>query len=84
MEDIILVTGCHHTKSWTNIAFNEIQADAQLSLQVEVAGTLGASVTWGISDVRGQGAVHNQGPSGKVRGAQIARTTDSEHFDALP
>lgn len=84
MEDIILVTGCHRTKSWTNIAFNEIQTDAQLSLQVNVTGTLGANVTWGVSNVHGQGPVHNQGPSGIVRGAQIASTTDAENFDSLP
>jgi hypothetical protein len=71
IEDIILVTGCHRTTSWTNIAFNEVQAGAQLSLQVNVADALGANINWGISNVRIQGAVHNQGPSGKVRGIMV-------------
>jgi hypothetical protein len=83
MEDIILVTGCHRTRSWTNIAFNEVQAGAQLSLEVDVADALGTSITWGASNVRSQGVVHNQGPSGRVRGIQIARSTNSENFDAL-
>ena len=77
MEDIILVTGCHRTKSWTNVAFNEVQTGAQLSLQVNVADALGANINWGISNVRIQGAVHNQGPSGKVRGMRLQGRTDS-------
>jgi hypothetical protein len=74
MEDIILVTGCHRTRSWTNIAFNEFQAGTQLSLNVDVADALGANITW-RSHVRIQGAVHNQGPSGKVRVTQIVMST---------
>ncbi|KAH9163709.1 hypothetical protein EDB89DRAFT_482130 [Lactarius sanguifluus] len=83
MEDIILVTGCHHTRSWTNIAFNEVQAGAQLSLKVDVADALGANVNWGVSNVRIHGTVHNQGPSGEnlpenqcifVRGFRVKRT----------
>ncbi|KAH9032017.1 hypothetical protein EDB85DRAFT_1957290 [Lactarius pseudohatsudake] len=65
MEDIVLVTGCHRTRSWSNITFNEVQADAQFSLGVEVAGTLGASVNWRASSLRIQGAVLSQGPSGE-------------------
>ncbi|SRR6266702_132971 len=71
MEDIVLVTGCHRTRSWTNLAFNEVQAGAQLSLKVDVADALGANVHWGVSNVRIQGTVQNQGPSGEVCGAQI-------------
>ena len=66
MEDIILVTGSHRTRSWTNIAFSEVQTGAQLSLKVDVADALGANIQWGISNVRIQGTVHNQGPSGMV------------------
>jgi hypothetical protein len=77
MEDIILVTGCHRTRSWTNIALNEVQAGAQLSLMVDVADASGANITW-ASNVRGEGVVHNEGPGGKVRGMQIAMSTDSE------
>jgi hypothetical protein len=74
MEDIVLVTGCHRTRSWSNIAFNEFQADAHFSLGVEVAGALGARIHWRASSVRVQGAMLSQGPSGEVRGVQIART----------
>ncbi|KAH9066183.1 hypothetical protein EDB87DRAFT_1573806 [Lactarius vividus] len=83
MGDIILVTGYHRTGSWSNITFNEIQADAQFSLGVEVAGAFGASVNWRASSLRIQGAVPNHGPSGEnlpesqcifIRGFRIKRT----------
>jgi hypothetical protein len=67
MEDIVLVTGCHRTRTWSNIAFNEVQTDARFSFGVEVAGALGASINWRFSDLRIQGAVLNRGPSGEVR-----------------
>ncbi|KAH9066184.1 hypothetical protein EDB87DRAFT_1589448 [Lactarius vividus] len=82
MEDIILVTGCHRTRSWTNIAFNEVQSGAQLSLTVNVADALGTNINWGVSNVHIHGAVHNQGPSGEnlpenqcmfVRGFRVKR-----------
>ena len=78
MEDIILVTGCHRTRSWTNIVLDEVQAGAQLSLKVDVADASGANITWGAPNVRVEGAVHNEGPGGKVRGMYIAMSTDSE------
>ncbi|KAH9070983.1 hypothetical protein EDB83DRAFT_2673770 [Lactarius deliciosus] len=83
MRDIILVTGNHRTRSWSNITFNEVQTDAQFSLGVDVAGTLGASVNWRASSLRIQGAVPNHGPSGEnlpenqcifIRGFRIKRT----------
>ncbi len=84
MEDIVLVTGCHRTKSWSNISLNEVQADARLSLGVEVAGTLGANVNWRASNVRIQGAMQNQGPSGEVRGnAGLKGERILKIFDAL-
>ena len=78
MEDIILVTGFHRTGSWSNVTFNEVRSKAKFSLGVEVPGTVGASVNWQASDLRIQGAVHNQGPSGGVCGTHIARPTDTE------
>ncbi|KAH9165393.1 hypothetical protein EDB89DRAFT_304379 [Lactarius sanguifluus] len=81
--DIILVTGYHRTRSWSNITFNEVQTDAQFSLAVEVAGAFGASVNWRASNLRIQGAVPNHGPSGEnlpenqcifIRGFRIKRT----------
>jgi hypothetical protein len=38
MEEIILVTGCHRTRSWANVAFLENQVDAQVSFGVKVEG----------------------------------------------
>lgn len=66
MKEIILVTGFHRTRSWSNVTFNEVQADARFSLGVEVAGTVGASVNWQASNLRIRGAVTHQGPSGEV------------------
>ena len=71
MEDIVLVTGCHRTRSWSNIAFNEVQADARVSLGVEVGGVLGASVNWRVSRFRVQGAVHGHRTNGEVFVRQI-------------
>lgn len=66
MEDIVLVTGYHRTRSWSNIAFNGFQADAQLSLGVEVAGACGASVKWRFLNRRLQGSVHGHRTNGEV------------------
>ncbi|KAH8998274.1 hypothetical protein EDB86DRAFT_3076119 [Lactarius hatsudake] len=88
MGDIILVTGFHRTRSWSNITFNEVQTDAQFSLGVEVAGAFGASVNWRASSLRIQGAVPNHGPSGEnlpenqcifIRGFRVKR-----NFRKLP
>ena len=38
MEDIILVTGRHLTKSWVNVAFNQRRPDAGVSLNIQVSG----------------------------------------------
>ncbi len=44
MEDIVLVTGCHRTRSWSNIAFYETREDAQVSFEVQLPGILGTTV----------------------------------------
>ena len=66
MEDIVLVTGCHRTRSWSNIAFTEVQADARVSLGVDVTGLFGASVNWRVSSFRTQGAVLGHRTNGEV------------------
>ncbi|KAH9066171.1 hypothetical protein EDB87DRAFT_1589300 [Lactarius vividus] len=80
MEDIILVTGCHRTTSWTNTVFNEVQTNVGVSLGVEV-GVLDASVNWRASNIRIQGAIVN-GPNGRnlpenqcifIRGFRVKR-----------
>ncbi len=74
MEDIVLVTGFHRTRSWCNIAFYESRADAQVSFGVQVPGTLGTTINWQVSGQHNQGAVLSNGPSGEVCGAQLATT----------
>ena len=65
MEDIILVTGCDRTRSWTNAAFMGNQVDAQVSFGVYVGG-LGASINFQFSPENARGAVLCQGPEGAV------------------
>lgn len=74
MEDIILVTGRHRTKSWANLAFIESQGPVrsgpmQVSLGVRVSGSPSShvSVDWKFPREPGQGVVLNMGPSGEVR-----------------
>lgn len=63
MEDIILVTGTDHTRSWANIAFLGGQADAGVSFGVEVTHS---KINWKFSPERNTGAEWHWGPSGEV------------------
>ena len=67
MEDIILVTGAHCTRSCTNVAFPGGQDNAQASFGAKVDGS-GDSVAihWQFSHGRNRGVVLNYGPEGKV------------------
>jgi hypothetical protein len=65
MEDVILVTGCDRTRSWTNIAFLGSEGDAQASFGVKVEGP-GTSINFQFSPERARGAVLHQGPEGTV------------------
>ena len=74
MEDIILVTGRHRARSWTNIAFIESQGlvrreTMRVSLGVEVSGSPPShvSVNWKVPHKLSQGVVSNMRPSGEVR-----------------
>ena len=67
MEEIILVTGCDNAKSWTNIAFNGSQYNAQASFGLRVVHGPPISINWQSSPERVQGAVLHRGPSGTVR-----------------
>ena len=84
MEDIVLVTGCHLTKSWSNVAYTEFHTDAQFSLGVEVSGALGVNINWQASDNRIQGAVLNQGPSGPVSGTRMIYRGSLRSFNVPP
>jgi hypothetical protein len=70
MEDIILVTGCHRTRSRAVAAFLEGQDDAQVSFRVKTANVDGpasdTSITWQFSPANIRGAVVDWGPDGKV------------------
>lgn len=66
MEEIVLVTGCDRSKSWTNVAFLGYQADAQVSLGVKVVQGLEDSIEWQSLPGQIRGAVLNEGPGGKV------------------
>lgn len=66
MEDILLVTGCHHTRSWNNIVFLESQNGAQASIGVRV-GSSGSEIKWEHSREQSCAVVINSGPEGDVR-----------------
>ena len=67
MEELILVTGCDHTRSWTNIAFFGSQNNAQASFGVKIIHGPPISISWQPSPERVRGAVLHRGPSGTVR-----------------
>ena len=66
MEEIILVTGCHRTRSWANIAFLGNHVDAQVTFGVKVEGP-DTSVKFQFSRGNARGAVLRLGPEGTVR-----------------
>ena len=70
MEDIILVTGTHHTRSWTNVAFPGGQGDAQASFaaKVDQRSRDTVAIKWQFPPERNRGAVLNCGPDGEVSG----------------
>ena len=71
MADIVLVTGCHLARSWTNIAFPEGREEEQVSFGVKVSGV--CNVEWRFPPEDVQGVALNLGPSGKVRFGAFSR-----------
>ena len=67
MEDIVLVTGTHRTRSCTNVAFPGGQEDAQVSFgaKVDRRGDVSA-IDWQFSQECKRGVVLNRGPDGQV------------------
>ena len=63
MEDIVLITGTDHARSWANVAFLGGQSDARVSFCVEAAHS---KVNWQFSPERKRGAAWNWGPCGEV------------------
>ncbi|KAF8263058.1 hypothetical protein EI94DRAFT_1704292 [Lactarius quietus] len=83
MEDIVLVTGYHRTRSSSNIVFYENQVNAQVSFGVHVPGSIGTTVIWQLSSQCTRGTMVNHGPSGEnlpesqcisIRGFRVERT----------
>ena len=67
MEDIILVTGTHRTRSCANVAFPGGQQDAQATVRAEVdLRNDNVAINWQSSHTRNRGALLNCGPSGEV------------------
>jgi hypothetical protein len=76
MEDIVLVTGCHRTKSRSNIVFYDNQVKSRVSLRVRTPAI--GTVHWQVLSQRIQGAMLSHGPSGEVCGVQMQLLRDTE------
>jgi hypothetical protein len=72
MEEIILVTGCDHTRSWTNVVFFGSQNNEQASFGVKVVYGPPTSINWQPVPDSVQGAVLHRGPDGTVRSCSIS------------
>ncbi|KAI0285880.1 hypothetical protein BGY98DRAFT_244928 [Russula aff. rugulosa BPL654] len=81
MEEIVLVTGCHRTRTYTNILFSESRDGARVSFGVRV-GPSGADITWEVSREQIREVQIQRGPSGDnlsedqcifVRGFRVTR-----------
>ena len=69
MEDIVLVTGLHLTRSWANVAFLEGDTSGRATLGVKVDNDSDheVSITWNCPPGSARGGVRSWGPEGKVR-----------------
>ena len=67
MEDIILVTGTHCSRSWTNVVFpgGEGGGQASFGAKVDHYGDT-VAINWQVSYEHNRGAVLNCGPNGMV------------------
>jgi hypothetical protein len=73
-EDMILVTGCHRTKTWYSFAFNGCEGTFVFPM-LELFAASGAVVDWKKLIFRIPGTMDHRGPtSGFVCGPLIART----------
>ena len=73
MDDIILVTGCHRTKSWANIVFqrdrgfDRSRSPKQAMLPLPGSPSSHPCIIWQFCCELGQTAIFNIYPNGKVR-----------------
>ena len=72
MEEIILVTGCDHTRSWTNVAFFGNEYNARATFGAKVVHGPAISIEWQSSPEYVHGAVLHRGPEGTVRWCTIS------------
>lgn len=66
MEEIVLVTGLHLTRSWANVVFWEGHANGQASLGVNVSHGPNVNINWQCLPGSVQGGVRSWGPEGWV------------------
>lgn len=71
MEEIILVTGCDRTKSWTNVAFLGGGYKAKASFRQRIFDGPDNSIAIRFSDDHCIEAVLNLGPEGSVRRSDV-------------
>jgi len=85
MEDILLVSGCHRTKTWTNVSFNEIQRETQIPprLQQATSSFSPAAANWLIPSEPSPGTAIRHGPTGEVRGVRLHGLTDAQEHALL-
>ena len=77
MEDIILVTGTHRTRSFANVAFPGGQEDAQVSFRAKVDCS-GDIVDVKFLHKRSRGGILKHGPDGEVRRTLLCWSMISE------
>ena len=65
MADIVLVTGCHLTRSFANIAFSDGCGEGHVSFEVRTPSSSNVEWRFSLDDI--QGVALNVGPSGQVR-----------------
>ncbi|KAH9992240.1 hypothetical protein BJV74DRAFT_403429 [Russula compacta] len=82
MEEIVLVTGLHLTKSWATVAFFEGQSNAQASFGSRVVPGADVRINWRCLPGSVRGGMRSWGPEGNnleenqcvlVRGFRVAR-----------
>jgi len=79
MEEIVLVTGCHLTRSWANVTFLEGQTHAQASFGINVTQGRSVCINWHFSLGNTQGVVCSWGPEGPV--CQFAKDVIFQKFE---
>ena len=79
MEEIVLVTGCHLTRSWANVTFLEGQAHVQASFGINVTQGHDICINWHFSLGTTQGVVCSWGPEGPV--CQFARNINFQNSE---